>query len=556
MSDDLHRGAGDSDPGGALLRRAGQLLIDGQVEAADAALRAALQLDPEDIDALHAAGVLALHRGRSTEALALLEQALVLDPDFAEAEQNLGIALQTLGRNGDAIKAHRRAIALDPRRAEAHYLLGGLFRHAGRGTEARESYVHAMAAAPESIAGLLSKAQLAMDAGRPDEAEAPLRDAIRREPTRRDARRLLGVALAELGRFDEAASEYDQVIALDPADAEAYFRLISIRRVTHADAALVERMTTLLSRPDVQASEGRLMTLHFALGKAFDDLGEPASAMRQFDAGNAVRARAWPFDGEGLVRWVDKLIAMFGAEFLAGNAGLASADETPVLIIGMPRSGTTLLERMLSRHPRVGAAGELTFWNTQGRALESDGLDSAAARRMASDYLSLLAEHAPGAARVTDKMPYNFQWVGLIHILFPKARIIHLRRDPIDTCLSIYRTPFDLDQGWMSSRENLVLYYRQYERLMAHWRAMLPSERFTDVDYEDLVDQPEAQARRLVAFCGVEWDAACLRPEDNRRAIRTASVWQARQPVHTDAVGRWRRYEPWLGALASLRPAG
>ena len=206
-------------------------------------------------------------------------------------------------------------------------------------------------------------------------------------------------------------------------------------------------------------------------------------------------------------------------------------DATPVLILGMPRSGTTLIEQILSRHRRVGAAGELTFWNVEGRTWDRGGLSVEVARRMISAYQMLLREHAPEAARVTDKMPYNFQWIGLARILFPNARFIHVRRDPVDTCLSVYRTLFDFDQGWMSSRENLVRYYRQYARLMAHWRTVVPSDRLLEVDYETLVTAQEAETRRMVAFCGLDWDDACLHPERSRSAIRTASLWQARQAV-------------------------
>ena len=535
----------------ALLQRAGHLLTAGRNLEAEAALQAAIRLDPENPDAPYALGVIALNRGQPREAETLLRRAVLLDPEFAVAHQNIGIALQMLDQSEAAIDAYRHAVSLEPELAEAHAMLADALASVGRRSEARASHAQAAAAAPSSTVALLSEAKLALDRGRTEAAESPLRQAIAREPMRREAHRLLGTVLDQLGRFDEAASSYERVIALDPGDTAAYFALLNGRRITPADRLLLDRVAALAERPGL--GDRQRMPLHFALGKALDDLGEPARAIRHFDAANAARARLWTFDADGLARWVDRLIGTFTTDYIAHHAGLGAEDATPVLILGMPRSGTTLIEQILSRHPRIGAAGELTFWNVEGRAWDRGGVSIEAARRMISAYQALLREAAPEAARVTDKMPYNFQWIGLVHILFPSARFIHVRRDPVDTCLSVYRTLFDFDQGWMSSRENLVHYYRQYARLMAHWRAVLPGTRLLEVDYETLVTVQETETRRMVAFCGLDWDDACLHPERSQNAIRTASLWQARQPVHADAVERWRRYEPWLGALRDLR---
>jgi hypothetical protein len=222
----------------------------------------------------------------------------------------------------------------------------------------------------------------------------------------------------------------------------------------------------------------------------------------------------------------------------------------------MPRSGTTLIERIVSSHPQVAGGGELPFWNEHAPGWVDADADRLAAEadRIGGDYLQLLRSIGPGASRVTDKMPSNFLWIGLVHRLLPGARVIHCRRNPIDTCLSIYSTHFAHNWAGASDREDLASYYRQYLRLMEHWRAVIPAERLLDVDYEEATADPESVARRLIDFCGLTWDAACLRPERNPDAVRTASKWQARQPIYRSAVERWRNYEPWIGALRTLVP--
>jgi hypothetical protein len=207
------------------------------------------------------------------------------------------------------------------------------------------------------------------------------------------------------------------------------------------------------------------------------------------------------------------------------------------------------VEQIVSSHPSVAAGGELTFWSDQrAMAVATDAVS-----RLGADYLALLRRIGPNAGRVTDKNPFNFLHLGAIGRALPGARFIHVRRDPIDTCLSIYFTRFATSQPFAYDRSDLVFYYRQYERLIAHWRALLPGERLLEIDYESLIADRESLTRRMIAFCGLPWDDACLAPESNRRLVRTASVWQARQPVYRTSVERWRRYEPWLGELRQLR---
>jgi hypothetical protein len=300
------------------------------------------------------------------------------------------------------------------------------------------------------------------------------------------------------------------------------------------------------------------MMLHFAAGKVLDDLRDYGAAMEHFDAANGIRRRIAPFDASEFARGVDGLVARFTRDFFAKNAALGSDDETPILVLGMPRSGTTLIERILSSHPQVGGGGERSFWNENAPAWVSAPTSklAAGAEGLRASYLGLLRGVAREALRVTDKMPFNFLWVGLVHVLLPKARVVHCRRNPVDTCLSMYSTYFAQHWGFASDRRDLAAYYRQYVRLTDHLRTVLPADRMIDVDYEQATASPEETARRLIAFCGLDWNQACLSPERNADAVRTASRWQARQPIYRTSVERWRNYEPWLGELRELLPTG
>ncbi len=398
---------------------------------------------------------------------------------------------------------------------------------------------------------------------RSQEAERVLRETLVADPTNAMAYELLGNLLSEFGRFDEARACFERAIAIAPLLSGSYYELVRCRPVTKDDKGLLLAMQAALATPLLEA--GQCLRLHLAIGKAAEDLGDYALAMQHFDDADAVRRGAVRFDSAAFAIEIEGLIARFTPELIAPASELGSRDATPVLIIGMPRSGTTLVEQIVSMHPEVGAGGELHFWNQRGAewhrssaAGNESPLVSPQYRvseflaKAAPDYLGVLRAIAPKAARVTDKMPFNFLWAGLIHMAFPGALIIHCRRTAIDTALSIHQTHFRPGLAFPTGGEELVAYFRDYQRLIDHWRSVLPADRFIDVDYEDLTGAPEPVIRRIIAACGLAWDDACLRPESNPRAVNTPSKWQARQPIYRTSVARWRRYEPWLGPLRAL----
>jgi len=536
-------------------QRGARLVEAGRPGAAIAAFTQATRLDPGNAAAHHALGRVLLESGRVEAAADSLRLSTVLRDDAA-AYCDLASAMRRQRLNADAMAAYRRALELAPALVAAHAGLAELLELAGDYEEAAQCLRRAAALEPESAEGRLNLARALIIEGDFTGAENGLRAAAALDPEDDRVLKYLGDVLIRQGRFAEAIAAFERVLALNPRQVSAYFTIVEARRCTEADRPRSAAMLAALD--DASLDEEDRVLLHFAAGKLFDDLGEHHDAIRHFDAANRLRGRHAAFDDSEFAGFFDRLTQRFTREFFAAHTRLGQDDETPLLIVGMPRSGTTLVEQILSRHPAIGAGGELAFWIRRAngsRPFEATFLSPEAGRALALEYLSLLRRIAPSAARVTDKLPFNVLCLGVIHLLLPQARIIQCRRHPVDTCLSLYFTHFQQALPFASSRRALVAAYRQYARLMDHWRAVLPAERLLEVDYEKLVCDREAVTRKLVDFVGVEWNDSCLSPERNPRPITTASLWQARQPVYASSIGRWRHYEPWLGELRQLLSA-
>jgi tetratricopeptide (TPR) repeat protein len=546
----------------SLLALATKLLREGRPGDAITPLRDAALLEPSNAIIQHDLGLACLESSRVPDAIAALQRAVASNPHYADAQFRLGIALEKLGDMGGAIAAYDRATKLLPSLTEAWFRAGAIAYTLGHRNEAIGCFRRAAASGGNSFSRL-GKARALLIEDRNQEAEEALRETLVADPRNAMAYDLLGNLLSDFGRFDEARACFERAIAIAPLLAGSYYDLVRCRPVTSQDAGLLLAMQAALATPGLEA--GQCLRLHLAIGKAAEDLGDYALAMRHFDAADTVRRGSVPFDSTAFSIEIDRLIARRTPESIARASEIASSDATPILIIGMPRSGTTLVEQIVSMHPEVGAGGELHFWNERGAewhrsVVAGNGaagnevpfVASEFLARAAADYLGVLRAIAPTAARVTDKMPFNFLWAGLIHLTFPRAIIIHCRRSAVDTALSIHQTHFHPSLPFPTGGAELVAYFHDYQRLIVHWRSVLPADRFIEVDYEELTLAPEPVIRRIIAACGLEWHDACLRPESNPRAVNTPSKWQARQPIYRTSVARWQRYEPWLGPLRAL----
>jgi Flp pilus assembly protein TadD len=516
-------------------------------------LRDAALLQPSNSAIQHDLGLACLEVGRVSDAIAALQRAVANDPRYADAHFRLGIALEKFGNIREAIAAYDRAIQQDPLLTEAWFRAGALIYIVGHHDDAIGCFRRAAATGGKTSFGRLGNARALLIQDRNQEAEQVLRDMLVADPRNAMAYELLGNMLSEFGRFDEARACFERAIAIAPLLAGSYYDLVRCRPVTSGDTALLQQMQSALALPGLEAAQQ--LRVHLAIGKAAEDLGDFALAMQHFDAADTLRRSSGSFDSAAFSIEIERLIVRCTREWIARASEFGSSDAAPVLILGMPRSGTTLVEQIVSMHPEVAAGGELNFWPERGPAwLRADAANSekSLVAKVATDYLRVLRGIAPKAARVTDKMPFNFLWVGLIHVAFPRATIIHCRRAAIDTALSIHQTHFHPSLAFPTGGAELVDYFHRYERLMHHWRSVLPADRFLEVDYEQLTRSPEPVIRRMIAACDLPWDDVCLRPESNPRAVRTPSKWQTRQPIYRTSVERWRRYEPWLGSLRAL----
>jgi len=546
-----------------LLALATTFLRAGRPADAIAPLRDAALLQPSNPMIQHDLGLACLEAGRLADAIAALQLAVAGNPRYTDAHFRLGIALEKMGNIAGAIAAYERATELLPSLTEAWFRTGALAYTLGYRDRAIGCFRRAATTGDRNSFSRLGNARALLTEDRHREAEQVLRETLVADPRNAMAYDLLGNLLTEFGRFDEARACFERAIAIAPMLAGSYYELVRCRTITSGDHGLLQAMQAALATPGLEAVQR--LRVHLAIGKAAEDVGDYALAMQHCDAADAVRRGRVRFDSAAFSSEIDRLIAHFTPELIAQAPELGTSDATPVLILGMPRSGTTLVEQIVSMHPEVGAGGELQFWNQRGAEWHRAFLDENAAAgnatnftvseflaKAAADYLGLLRAIAPAKARVTDKMPFNFLWAGLIQVAFPRALIIHCRRSAVDTALSIHQTHFRPGLAFPTGGAELVAYFRDYQRLMDHWRSVLPADRFLEVDYEDLTRAPEPVIRRIIAACGLAWNDACLRPESNPRAVNTPSKWQARQPIYRTSVARWRHYEPWLGPLRAL----
>lgn len=525
-------------------------------QPAEAAYRRALSLKPDFVEALYSLGAIVQRQGRAEEAAGQYRRALEADPRFLPAYNNLGVVLLGLGQAEAAIDTYRKALAIEPDLPDVLVNLGNALRDRDELDEAIDCYRRALDITDRSAQTHYNLGVALKEQGDVEGAIACYRRALEIDPKHAKAHNNLGMALQASGRFEDADASYRTALEIRPGYAMACKNLVSLGRV-EPDDPLTGRIEALLEGNELSDGDSRL--LHFALGKCFDDTGDYDRAFRHYQAANDIHETRRPFDPGVFTAITDRLIETFGQTFFEAKAGFGSESERPVFIVGMPRSGTTLIEQILASHGQVHGAGELSNFNRMAAdlpALLGAGLsypdcaaaiDRERARGLAQGYLDHLARIGGDATRVTDKMPRNFRHLGLIALLLPRARVIHCRRESMDVCLSCYAQDF-LAQPFSHDLGHIGLYYREYERLMAHWRAVLPLP-VLEVRYEALVSDPEGVSRGMIEFCGLDWDPACLDFHRTQRPILTASLWQARQPLYDSAIGRWKNYEAHLAPL-------
>jgi tetratricopeptide (TPR) repeat protein len=524
-----------------------------------AAYKNALTVNPQSVLAHNGMGVVLRQLGRGEDALAHYDTALGLAPEYAEAWGNRGNVLAELRRPLDALASYDRAIILQPKLAEFHAGRGNALRQLLRHDEALASYDRALALKPDNPQTLCSMGVALMDMDRLDEAEAKFRRALTLDPHCAAAYNNLGLIFKERGLLEDARRAMQQAIRLAPENI-SYYENLSTAGSFAADDPYVAALEGMAENAGALCPADRIH-LHFALAKAHEGNGRYESAFQHLLAGNELKRRQVAYDEAATLARLKRTRELFSRDFMASREGAGEPAEVPVFIVGMPRSGTSLIEQILASHPEVFGAGELGLFEQTVDAIGGTlpgaprfpelvrGMSGEHFRAIGERYCAALIRRAPKASRIVDKMPGNFLFAGLIHLSLPDAVIIHAVRDPIETCVSCFSVHFSRGQAHTYDLAELGRYYRHYQALMAHWHRVLPPGRIIDVRYEELVDDVEGVARHIVAHCGLAWHTRCLDFHRTQRLVRTASAAQVRQPIYKSSVRRWRRYERFLEPL-------
>ena len=533
------------------------LLALGRLDEAARSYRRVLQFRPDSVEAHNNLGNALRDSGRLEEAAASYRRAVAIGPDYAKLHNNLGNALLDLGRIEEAVASYSHALELEPDFAKAHSNLGSAFRELAKLDEAEASYRRALAIRADSSEILTNLGVVQRLQGRAEEAEASLRRALSIDPGATPTITSLAELYADRGQFAEAENLYKRAYAGHPESAQAWAGLAALRKMTSEDSAWIKEAQRIAQRPLRPRDEAHL---RYAIGKYFDDVQDYEQAFVSYRRANEIaKAYSPPHDRQHLARTFEFTTRLYDREWLDRAKVTSNSSSRPIFIVGMPRSGTSLAEQILASHPAVFGAGELSFWKTAslqvGSAALESGFDGSVLAKLADEYLQLLTGLSLDASRVVDKMPANFAHLGMIHAALPNARFIHMRRNPIDTCLSIYFQNFHVAHSYANDLEDLAHYHHEYQLLMQHWRSILPPSAILEVSYEALVADQETWSRKMLDFVGLPWDPACIDFHQTNRRVSTFSKWQVRQKISKTSVERWRNYAPFVGPLMHLADA-
>lgn len=543
----------------AHLGLAAQLRKTGQLDDAIIHYKRALEMDRKSHTAFNGLGLAYRDKEDLPRALECFEHAVGLAPENADYRLNFGVTLRKHKLTDWAAEEFYKAVSLRPQSLEAIVFLAETLQEQRRFDEAKECYDRAMSLKSNEPELHERLGFVYLDMGDTEQAIQQFKESLREEPDRQQGLLGLGRAYMESGNSKQAAETLENLVKLYPDSSAGYFYLAASRKF-RPDDAIIPQIRQLEEKTD---KEQNTTALSFALGKIHDDIKLWDAAFEYYARGNRLRNAEYDYNREEEEDYYAKLIETFSREFFEKHLDLGQDSALPIIIVGMPRSGTTLTEQIISSHPQVIGAGEVIFWGRAPVALPytlntdtpypecAANLDRKHSKEISHKYIDILHKIAgpnTSPTAITDKMPHNFEHLGLIATLFPKARIVHCKRDPMDNCLSIFFQNFGGDHPYAYDLANLGHHYSQYQKLMEHWHTVLPG-RILDINYEDTIADPEHRSRKLIEHVGLEWDDACLAPHKLERTVKTASHWQVRQPIYKTSVQRWKNYEKHLGPL-------
>ena len=525
----------------------------GRLDEAEVSLRQAITLKPDFTEAHSNLGNTLKELGRLDEAEASYNQTIALKPDYAEAHYNLGVTLKELGRLDEAAASYNQALELKPDYAEAHYNLGNTLKEQDRLEEAEASYRKAITLKPDFTEAHSNLGNTLKEQDRLEEAEASYRKAITLKPDLAKTHNNLGVTLKELGRLDEAEASFRKATALKPDFAEAHLNLTSIKKFDSQDEQYSKMQELYL---DKNISEEQRCHINFGLAKACEDLGNFEQAYTHYGEGNVLRKKLLNYDinqDVELFRQIKFTYPQIEQNSLTPEK--LSKNLIPIFIVGLPRSGTTIVEQIISSHSKVTGAGELNFAAQFGGAIAT-GFTEANNEFLLDfrhKYLDKLKNVSKGNLIVIDKMPQNFRYIGLLAAAFPEAKIVHVKRNPAAVCWANYKQYFvSKGIGYCYAIDDVISYHKLYENLMVFWTNTL-SKRIYKLDYEQLTVNQESETRQLIDYLDLDWDEKCLSPQNNSKSVKTASSVQIRKKVYRGSSEQWKKYQLFLnGALDGL----
>jgi tetratricopeptide (TPR) repeat protein len=511
-----------------------------------------------DVQTLLARAASAGASNRHAEAAEYYRQALQVKPRDVLACTNLGVALCHLGRYAEAENQFRRATGIKSTYPEAQFNLGTVLRLRGRIAESEMPLRRAVKLSPQHVDAQVSLGLTLVLLGRLPRAVECFERARRLAPRHCAACFGLGQVASLEGRFETAETWFKRAIELDESMPAAWAALSGLRRMTKDDSAWLRRAEKIAASGVTQLEQS---DLRFAIGKYWDDLGEYHKAFDSYRRANELqKSAAEPYVRTQRTRFVDDMIGVYSREVISTASAAVPRAEKPVFVTGMMRSGTSLVEQIIASHPHAHGSGELQFWSDAARTHETElrnqPPEESLRKKLSADYLRTLSAHGTNALRVVDKSTFNSDHLGLIQCVLPGARVIYVRRDAVDTCLSCYFHQFSTAHNFTMDLADLAHYYREHRRLMLHWMSALPSGTLLEVPYADLVADQEKWTRRILEFLGLEWNERCLQFHLAQRPVLTASFWQVRQKLYSGAIGRWRNYRKFIGPLHELADLG